>query len=612
MRSLATLPDRPLEPAVPEISVPPLVPPSPDGNIADYVVGWAEREPGRVMMSVQEDGQWRDLSAADLDAQVRSLARGFLAAGIEVGDRVAIISRTRLEWVLADFALWTVGAVPVPVYETSSRSQVEMILRDSGAVAAIVEDQALTALVSSLREGLSGLRDVWQIEAGALDELVAAGAEVDAEEVDRRRRGVSRTDLATLIYTSGTTGEPKGCELTHGNFMALSENAAERLAEVVRQPGSSTLMFLPLAHVFARLVQVLAVQAGVRVGHTSDPSTVLADLATFRPTFLLSVPRVFEKIYNASEQKAEAAGRGRAFRWAARVAGDYSRALDRGGPGLALRARHAVADRLVYSRLRAAMGGRVRYAISGGAALGERLGHFYRGVGLVVLEGYGLTETTAPATVNTPDMIRIGTVGRPLPGVGVRVEDDGEVLVRGVNVFAGYFGNPEATDAALKDGWFRTGDLGQLDDDGFLRITGRTKEVLVTAGGKNVSPGPLEDRLRAHPLISQCMVVGEGRPFVAALVTLDTDMLTTWAASRGLSDLTPAAASTHDAVREEIQAAVDEANSSVSRAESIRSFDILEEDFTTENGLLTPSMKLKRSRITEVLHDRIEAVYDRR
>jgi long-chain acyl-CoA synthetase len=546
-----------------------------------------------------------------VDAQVRALAKGFVAAGIEPGDRVAIMCRTRIEWALADFALWTAGAVPVPVYETSSPSQVDWILRDSAAVAMIVEDQALMALVSALRDGLPDLQDVWQIDAGAFDELVAAGADVDDSLVDERRRAVARADLATIIYTSGTTGDPKGCELTHDNFMALSENAAERLSEVVRPPGSSTLLFLPLAHVFARLVQVLSVHAGARLGHTPDPTTILDDLATFRPSFVLAVPRVFEKIYNASEQKAESGGRGRIFRWAARVAGDYSRALDKGRPGVALRARHALADRLVLSKLRAAMGGRVRFAVSGGAALGDRLGHFFRGVGLVVLEGYGLTETTAPATVNTPDMIKIGTVGRPLPGVSVRVDENGEVLVRGINLFAGYFRHPEATAAAMQDGWFRTGDLGQLDADGFLRITGRTKEVLVTAGGKNVSPGPLEDRLRAHPLISQCMVVGEARPFVALLVTLDAEMLPTWAAGKGLGELTPQEAVGHEAVRAEVQKAVDEANSSVSRAESIRAFTILEDDFTVENGLLTPSMKLKRSRISEVLQDRIDALYAR-
>jgi long-chain acyl-CoA synthetase len=600
---------------VTDVTVPPLISSTTASSISDYVVGWAEREPGRVMVSRQgaagAEAEWSEVTAEQLRADVDALAKGLVAAGIEVGDRVAIMSRTRYEWTLADLALWSIGAVPVPVYETSSRDQVAWIGQDSGAVAMIVEDQAMMATVSAVRDQLPALRDLWCIDAGALEELVAAGAEIPDEAVADRRSGVGRADLATIIYTSGTTGTPKGCELTHDNFMALAENAAERLAVVVRAPGSSTLLFLPLAHVFARFIQVVCLHAGARLGHTPDPRTVLEDLAAFRPSFLLSVPRVFEKIYNSAEQKAENGGRakGRIFRWAARVAQAYSRALDDGGPGLLLRSQHAAADRLVFARLRAAMGGQVRYAISGGAALGERLGHFYRGIGLVVLEGYGLTETTAPATVNTPDMIRIGTVGRPLPGVGVRVAEDGEVFVRGVNLFRGYHNDPQATSESMHDGWFATGDLGEVDRDGFLRITGRKKEILVTAGGKNVSPGPLEDRLRAFPLISQCMVVGDGRPFVAALVTLDEEMLPVWAQANGLEGLTMEQARTDDTVRAEVQRAVDEANASVSRAESIRRFMILPEDFTTDNGLLTPSLKLKRSRITELLSAEVEELY---
>ncbi|GGK69380.1 AMP-dependent synthetase/ligase [Ornithinimicrobium pekingense] len=594
-----------------DVTVPPLISSPSATSISDYVVGWAEREPGRVLVGRQgADGSgWEDVTAGQLRTDVDALAKGLIAAGIEVRDRVCIMCRTRYEWLLADLALWSIGAVPVPVYETSSRDQVSWIGRDSAAVAMIVEDSSMMATVAAVRDELPQLRDLWCVEAGGLDELVAAGREVPDAEVERRRAGVGRDDLATIIYTSGTTGSPKGCELTHDNFMALSENAAERLSVVVRAEGASTLLFLPLAHVFARFIQVVCLHAGARIGHTPDPRTVLADLEAFRPTFLLSVPRVFEKIYNSAEQKAENGGRGRVFRWAARVAQDWSRALDDGGPGVLLRSQHLVADRLVFGKLRAAMGGRVAYAISGGAALGERLGHFYRGIGLVVLEGYGLTETTAPATVNTPDMIRIGTVGRPLPGVGVRVAEDGEILISGVNVFRGYHGNPEATAEALQEGWFATGDLGELDQDGFLRVTGRKKELLVTAGGKNVSPGPLEDRLRAFPLISQCMVVGDGRPFVGALVTLDEEMLPVWAEANGLDGISMEQARTHDLVRAEVQKAVDEANTSVSRAESIRKFVILPEDFTTDNGLLTPSMKLKRGRITDLLQEEIEALY---
>jgi long-chain acyl-CoA synthetase len=597
---------------VTDVTVPPLVSTQSASSISGYVVGWAERQPDRVMVSVQEpESGWRDVTATQLRADVDALAKGFVAAGIQVRDRVAIMSRTRYEWTLADLALWSIGAVPVPVYETSSADQVAWIAKDSGAVAMIVEDQVMMATVTAVRDDLPALRDIWRIDAGALEELVAAGREVSDGAVAQRRADVGRDDLATVIYTSGTTGTPKGCELTHDNFMALSENAAERLSVVVRAEGASTLLFLPLAHVFARFIQVVCLHAGARMGHTRDPRTVLDDLATFRPSFLLSVPRVFEKIYNSAEQRAQGSGRGRVFRWAARVAQDYSRALDDGGPGLLLRAQHLAADRLVFARLRAAMGGHVRYAISGGAALGERLGHFYRGIGLVVLEGYGLTETTAPATVNTPDMIRIGSVGRPLPGVSVKIASDGEVLVKGVNVFRAYHNNPGATAQSLQDGWFATGDLGEVDSDGFLRIIGRKKEILVTAAGKNVSPGPLEDRLRAFPLISQCMVVGEGRPFVAALVTLDEEMLPTWLAANGLEGLTMEQARSHEQVRAEVQRAVDAANASVSRAESIRRFTILSEDFTTDNGLLTPSMKLKRGRISEQLRGEIEELYGR-
>ena len=594
-----------------EVSIPPIVPGSAQGSLADYPAHWARTEPERVLVSTPENGGWAPVTAAELHDRMQSLAKGFVAAGIDPGDRVAIMSRTRVEWMLADFALWMVGAVPVPVYETSSVDQVRWIIQDSGAVAALVEDATMTAAVAQVRDQLPDLRDVWQIEAGALDELMVAGVEVTDATLQERRGQVQRQDLATIIYTSGTTGEPRGCELTHDNFMSLAENATERLAAVIRAEGAAMLLFLPLAHVFARFLQVVCLYAGARLGHTPDPRTVLDDLATFRPTFLLSVPRVFEKIYNASEQKAEASGKGKVFRWAARVADRYSRAVDSGGAGPALRVQRAVADRLVYTKLRSAMGGQVTYAISGGAALGERLGHFFRGVGLVVLEGYGLTETTAPATVNTPDMLRIGTVGRPLPGVSVRVADDGEVLLRGVNLFRGYHDDPDATARAMRDGWFHTGDLGELDADGFLSITGRVKEILVTAGGKNVSPGPLEDRLRAHPLVSQCMVVGEGRPFIGALVTLDPEMLTTWSANHGLPDLTLEEAAQHPQVLAALQQAVDTANESVSRAESIRAFSVLVEDFTADNGLLTPSMKLKRGRISELLQDRIEELYSR-
>lgn len=592
-----------------EFEVPPLIPPRDEGSLSDIVRDWAQREPQRPLLSRHDGTQWQAVTAAEFAGEVWSLAKGFIAAGIEVGDRVGVMSRTRYEWTLADFALWAAGAVPVPIYETSSPSQATWILQDSGAVAVVVESPQHSQLIAGVRDETPQLRDVWQIEAGGLDELVSAGAEVPDADVESRRQQVNRSTLATVIYTSGTTGRPKGAELSHGNFLNLSENTIERLEQVVRAEGASTLLFLPLAHVFARLIQVVVLQAGMRLGHSPDVKNLLPDLASFEPTFLLAVPRVFEKVYNGAAQKAIDGGRGAIFQRAADVAQRWSRAQDTGGPGLLLKAQHALFDILVYRKLREAMGGKVGWAVSGGAALGERLGHFYRGIGVTILEGYGLTETTAPISVNTPELIKIGTVGQPLPGVGVKIEN-GELLVRGVNVFQCYLNNPEATAAATDDqGWFRTGDLGELDEQGFIRITGRAKEILVTAGGKNVSPGPLEDQLRATPLISQALVVGDGRPFVAALITLDPEVLPSWLERHDLAGLSPAEVREHELVRDAVQRAVDSANESVSRAESIRRFELLDSDFTEDNGYLTPSMKLKRNLVVKDYADHIEALY---
>jgi long-chain acyl-CoA synthetase len=591
------------------IAVPPVVPVTDEGNLADLPRDNATRLPEKVVLAKRSGSGWEDVTAARFLEEVRALAKGLVAAGIEVGDRVAIMSKTRYEWTLADFAVWTAGAVPVPIYETSSSDQVQWIVGDSGTVAAIVETPAHAALLSGVRPDLPTLRDVWQIDTGGLDELAAAGKEVTDADLDARTPDVRRHDIATIIYTSGTTGRPKGCELTHDNFMALCENTIERLGSVVSAEGASTLLFLPLAHVFARFVEVLCVAAAARMGHTSDVKKLLDDLATFKPTFVLAVPRVFEKIYNSAEQKAEGEGKGRIFRLAADTAVTYSQALDAGSPGLLLRGKHAVFDALVYGKLRAAMGGAVQYAVSGGAPLGPRLGHFFRGIGVTVLEGYGLTETTAPATVNTPELIKIGTVGPPLPGVAVAIADDGEILIKGNNVFAAYRNNPEATAETLVDGWFHTGDLGELDDDGYLRITGRKKELLVTAAGKNVAPAVLEDHIRAHPLISQCMVVGDQRPFIAALVTLDEEMLPTWAANHGLDGISPDDAIRDEVVLAEVQRAIDDANKTVSRAESIRKFVVLPGDFTEDNGYLTPSLKLRRNVVMQDFASQVEGLY---
>lgn len=591
-----------------QIIVPPLVPPTTDGSLGALPRRWAQRDPNRVLIRRRSDSDgWVDVTAAEFDADVTALARGFTAAGIAVGDRVALMSRTRYEWTLVDFALWAAGAVPVPVYETSSAQQVSWVLQDSGAVAIVVETAEHAATVTSVRQDAPHLRDVWQIDAGSLDEVASAGIDISADELEARQASLNRDSLATLIYTSGTTATPKACELTHGNFLSLAENAAERLDELVGHQGASTLLFLPLAHVFARFIQVVVMHAGAVQGHT-HADRVLEDLGTFRPTFVLAVPRVFEKIYNSGEQKAEAARRGPIFRRAAAVAIAWSQAQDRGGAGPLLRAQHALFNRLAYGKIRDAMGGQVAHAISGGAALGSRLGHFFRGIGVTVLEGYGLTETTAPTNVNTPELIRIGTVGRPLPGVGIAIADDGEILVNGVGVFRGYQ-DEAANEDAFVDGWYRTGDLGSLDEDGFLTITGRKKDIVVTAGGKNVSPGPLEDQIRANTIVSQCVVVGDGQRFIAALVTLDAEMYPAWAENNGLSDVPLDQASTHQRVIDEVQAAVDTANSSVSRAESIRTFRILDTDLTEDAGFLTPSLKVRRSVVVEHFADQISEIY---
>jgi long-chain acyl-CoA synthetase len=589
--------------------VAPVVASTTEGNLAQTVVVNAQEVPDKVVFATRSANGWQDVTAAQFADDVARLAKGLIAAGIEVGGRVALMSRTRYEWTLVDYAIWTVGAVSVPIYETSSPDQVGWILEDAGAVAVVVETATHAAAIAAVRDRLPALHDVWQIESGALDELRAASADVGNETLEARRASTDRTSLATIIYTSGTTGRPKGCELTHGNFKDLAENASESLASVVRAEGAATLLFLPLAHVFARFIEVLCVEATVRMGHSSDIRSLLDDFASFRPTFILAVPRVFEKIYNSSEQRAAGDGKGRIFATAAATAMEWSESLDAGGPSLGLKVKHALFDRLVYSKLRAAMGGQVRYAVSGGAPLGTRLGHFYRGIGVIVLEGYGLTETTAPATVNVPERVKIGTVGTPLPGVGIRIAEDGEILVKGVNVFIGYRNNADASAEALQDGWFRTGDIGELDDDGYLKITGRKKEILVTAGGKNVAPAVLEDRLRAHPLVSQCIVVGDQKPFIAALVTLDAEMLPAWAKNNGLPALTVEQARTNDAVLAELQKAVDDANTAVSKAESIRKFTVLPGDFTEENGYLTPSLKLKRNVVMKDFHDEVESLY---
>ncbi|MFI7110629.1 AMP-dependent synthetase/ligase [Nonomuraea sp. NPDC050227] len=577
-----------------EYSVPVLVDVPASASLPDTVFDRAEREPGTVIMRRKTDDGWPVVTAGEFRDQVVEVARGLIAAGIEHGDRVALMSRTRYEWTLVDYALWSVGAVTVPIYETSSVEQVRWILADSEAKAAFVE---LDAHEETVREAAPELKAVWRVE-GRLD---AEG--VPDSAVEERRKKVVAADLATIVYTSGTTGRPKGCRITHDNLLFTALNVLRGpLDRLFSSNAPAALLFLPLAHIFARMIQVVLVEAGAIMAHTPNMKNVAPDLQDFKPTFLLGVPRVFEKVYNGAEQKAAAGGKGKIFARAVDVAVAWSKAEASGGAPLGLRLRHLLFDRLVYAKLRAATGGRLSAAVSGGSALGDRLGHFFRGVGIEVFEGYGLTETSAPISVNMPGGNKIGTVGKPLPGVSVRIGDDGEILAKGRNVFHGYWKNDAATAEAVDaDGWYHTGDVGELDADGYLRITGRKKEILVTAAGKNVAPGPLEDALRAHPLVSQAMIVGEGRPFVAALVTLDPEATP---AGRSAAELR-----TDPAILAQVQEAVDRANGTVSKAEQIKKFTILDTDLTEESGHLTPTLKVKRNLVMRDYAKEIDELY---
>ncbi|MER6213923.1 MULTISPECIES: AMP-dependent synthetase/ligase [unclassified Streptomyces] len=594
-----------------EFSLPALYEVPSDGNLTDLIRRNAAQHPDTAVMSRKADGQWLDVTATEFLAEVRAAAKGLIAAGIQPGDRVALISRTRYEWVLFDFAIWSAGAVTVPVYETSSPEQIQWILSDSGAVAAIVESPAHRANVEALRDRLPELREVWEIEQDAFGALKAAGAGVPDADVDTRSSLANADDPATIVYTSGTTGRPKGCVLTHRNFFAECGNVVERLKPLFRTGECSVLLFLPAAHVFGRLVEVAAVLAPIRLGCVPDIKNLTEELQSFRPTLILGVPRVFEKVYNSARAKAQADGKGRIFDAAADTAIAYSRALDLpSGPSFGLKLKHKVFTKLVYSKLHAVLGGRGEYAISGGAPLGERLGHFFRGIGFTVLEGYGLTETCAATAFLPWDKQKIGTVGQPLPGSVLRIADDGEVLVHGEHVFKEYWKNETATAEAMSDGWFHTGDVGTLDEDGYLRITGRKKEIIVTAGGKNVAPAVIEDRIRAHALVAECMVVGDGKPFVAALVTIDEEFLGRWAAENGKPAGSTAAELREDAdLMAAVQKAVDDGNAAVSKAESVRKFRILPAQFTEESGHITPSLKLKRNVVAKDFADEIEALY---
>jgi len=596
-----------------EFSLPALYEVPADGNLTDIVRRNAAQHPDVAVIARKVDSRWQDVTATVFLTEVHTAAKGLIASGVQPGDRVGLMSRTRYEWTLLDFAIWSAGAVTVPVYETSSPEQVQWILSDSGATACVVEQGGHAATVESVRDSLPALKHVWQIEAGGLEELGRLGQDVTDEAVDERSSLAKADDPATIVYTSGTTGRPKGCVLTHRSFFAECGNIVERLRPLFRTGECSVLLFLPLAHVFGRLVQIAPMMAPIKLGMVPDIKELTDELAAFRPTLILGVPRVFEKVYNSARAKAQADGKGKIFDKAADTAITYSKALDTAsGPSLGLKIKYRTFDKLVYSKLRAVLGGKGEYAISGGAPLGERLGHFFRGIGFTVLEGYGLTESCAATAFNPWDRQKIGTVGQPLPGSVVRIADDGEVLLHGEHLFKGYWNNEAATAEALADGWFHTGDIGTLDEDGYLKITGRKKEIIVTAGGKNVAPAVIEDRIRAHALVAECMVVGDGRPFVGALITVDDEFLGRWAAEHGKPAGSTAASLLDDAdLNAAIQAAIDDGNAAVSKAESVRKFRILSSQFTEDSGHLTPSLKIKRNVVAKDYAAEIEAIYQK-
>lgn len=582
-----------------------------DANNSDSVFRHAQESPNAVLFNVPAgNGTWRDVTATEFARTVTDVAKGLIASGIELGDRVAIMAPTRYEWAVLDFAIWAAGGCTVAIYDSSAAEQAKWILQDSGTKLLVIDNDKHRKVIEEITpDDLPDLRERLQIDQGAVDDLIARGKDLDDERVHERRKQVNAASPATLIYTSGTTGRPKGVMLTHANLYAESRSDRIALGRYVA-PGKKTLMFLPMAHVFARAVALAAFDARVTVAHTSDWSTLVEQFAHHKPNFVLSVPRVFEKVYNGARQKAQDGGRGKIFDAAADTAIAYSEALETGGPGLLLKAKHALFDKLVYGKLRAALGGNCEAAVSGGGPLGAHLGHFFRGVGVTIYEGYGLTETTAAVSVNTPDHIRVGTVGRPIEGHAVKIAEDGELLLRGSVVFAGYWGNAEATEDAFEDGWFKTGDLATLDADGFITITGRKKEILVTAGGKNVSPTLLEDPLRAHPLIGQVMVVGDGKPFIAALITLDPEALPGWKERHAVAaDLPMEQLVEHPELVAQVEAAVAEANKSVSRAEQIKKIRILTVDWTQETGELTPKMSLKRAVVMKKYGDEVEQIY---
>lgn len=585
-------------------------------NVPSLIRRMGEERPMQVVIERKSNlgNTWVSVTWGQFLDEIRALARGLVAEGLEPGDSVAIMARTSYEWSLFDYAIQFAGGHAIPIYETSSTDQAEWIISDSAVKFAVVEDSALHNVVAPILDRVESFEKIFVISDNAQSTITAAGSLDDDHILDERIDAIKADDLWTIIYTSGTTGRPKGVELTHRNILHVAMNGPvdEGLMNVIKHKGARTLLFLPMAHVFARFVNVVAMVADAVVGYSPDTRNLVADMQSFRPTFILAVPRIFEKIYNSADAKAGKGTKLRMFRYFAKVAINYARALETPeGPSAGLTAQQKLGDRLVYSKLKAVTGGKLRYAVSGGAPLGERLGSFFRGIGLTVLEGYGLTETSAPTCVNRSNAIRVGSVGVAYPGAYIKIADDGEILVKGAHVFRGYHNNPEATaEAFTEDGWFRTGDIGRIDDDEFIWVTGRKKEIIVTAGGKNVAPAELEDRLRSHPIISQVVAVGDQKPFIGALVTLDAEALPQWLANRGLEPMSVAQAVNDPQVIAAVDRAVKRTNEHVSRAESIRKFEILPTDFTVENGYLTPSLKVKRAIVHRDFADRIDAIYE--
>lgn len=582
-----------------------------DNNLFSILEERAQRSPNDSLVEYKDaHGAWRSFSAAEFKDKVIAIAKGLIARGIMPGDSVSVIAHTCWQWTALDMAIMSIGALTVPVYETNSPAQVKMIFNDADVKMAFAEDDAQRDKIELIREDCPSLGDVYVIQLGAIDTLIEYGRGVSDAEFYEREKSVRGGDLATIVYTSGSTGTPKGIELSHGNFIFITYSGVQSMPDIAMKPNRRLLLFLPLAHVFARYMQFFCFAGNVTLGLSSNLKTILADFAAFKPTFILAVPRIFEKIYNAASQKAGAGFKGRIFAEATQIARDWSHAQQSGESiPVMLKFKHALYNKLVYSSIMDVFGGSVEYAVSGGAPLDASIAHFFNGVGLPLLEGYGMTETCAPSCVNPTEGYKIGTIGLPLQGVSVGVDDDGELCIKSAAVCVGYHNHPETTQSQIVDGWLHTGDLGSVDEDGFVTITGRKKDLIITAGGKNVSPGAMEASIMTSPVVSQCVVVGDRKPFIAAIISPDLAETNLWLASQGaetVSSLEEAAK--NPIVRAEVDRAVNKANELVSRAESIRKFEIVADEFTEENGLVTPSMKARRQAVNEYYRDLIDNV----